>query len=246
MAKRVKAPPLPVDPAVLAAQEEARLKRKALHDAVHAKVASWFPGSVQQGFQCSYETLYGLYDRGRFKSDFIRVPNFQRPVVWSHEQQVRFCQTAMKGLLCQSFIFWQKYEKDGRVFYVVDGQQRLTALGVPMTRNGVLQEGCKAYLDLEGNWHSTPGEGRFSMWELVRDHIDNVCNSEIPDEQRYLYGALENQLNYFRMCWVVVGSLRDLSAQEAQAIFRTLAIPGVTLTEEDAAKWCELADEIEE
>ena len=87
-----------------------------------------------------YQHLFTGIDEGS-----IRIPQFQRPFVWSKEQTAKLIDSIIKGFPIGTFILWKTVEpmrtvrsignadipppKDGEtVHYVLDGQQRITSL----------------------------------------------------------------------------------------------------------------------
>jgi len=109
----------------------------------------------------------------------LYLPPWQRGQVWSGEQQRAFCRALWRGLPTAPILLWEQrvdaYPIPGAVpdrfgytpstyrhrIVVIDGQQRLAALGVPMKRwNGVPIEPPAAFLDLEdGEWKAEPMPG---------------------------------------------------------------------------------------
>ena len=106
-----------------------------------------------QNAPMKYETLFTRIDTGEMK-----IPMFQRDFVWNIEKTTDLIDSILKGYPIGTFIFWKTKERirhikdignvdlpdvpDGdKVFYVLDGQQRITSLyvvrkGITMSRNG--------------------------------------------------------------------------------------------------------------
>lgn len=100
-----------------------------------------------------YQHLFSDIDSGR-----IKIPKFQRDFVWDKEQTARLIDSIIKGFPIGTFIFWKTREelrhiknignvdlpdipKGDSVFYVLDGQQRITSLyavrkGIRITKEG--------------------------------------------------------------------------------------------------------------
>lgn len=95
-----------------------------------------------------YDFLFVDIDTGR-----IKIPKFQRDFVWTKEQSAKLIDSIIKGFPIGTFIFWKTteefihVEKIGNInlpdppsgepiSYVLDGQQRITALYA--VRKGVL------------------------------------------------------------------------------------------------------------
>jgi len=100
-----------------------------------------------------YEHLFTDIDVGR-----IKIPKFQREFVWNKEQTASLIDSLIKGFPIGSFIFWKTKDElrevkdignivlpdvpEGEfVYYVLDGQQRITSLyavrkGIRITKDG--------------------------------------------------------------------------------------------------------------
>jgi hypothetical protein len=100
-----------------------------------------------------YQYLFSDIDSGR-----IKIPKFQRDFVWGKEQTARLIDSIIKGFPIGTFIFWKTREelrhiknignvdlpdipRGDSVFYVLDGQQRITSLyavrkGIRITKEG--------------------------------------------------------------------------------------------------------------
>ena len=87
-----------------------------------------------------YQNLFTDIDSGQ-----IKIPKFQRDFVWGKEQTAKLIDSIIKGFPIGTFIFWKTREelryvkeignvnlpdspKGGEVFYILDGQQRITSL----------------------------------------------------------------------------------------------------------------------
>lgn len=94
------------------------------------------PENQSQG----YQKIFTLIDDG-----IIKVPQFQRDFVWDKKQTAKLIDSIIKGFPIGTFIFWRtsdelrhirnignanlpKTPKGDKVFYVLDGQQRITSL----------------------------------------------------------------------------------------------------------------------
>src|SRR2546422_4380838 len=94
-----------------------------------------------------------------FQSGNIAVPEIQRDVVWDSDQVKSLIDSITLGYPCGSLIFWEPREKDeqlvksmirperlgtheGRLprYFVIDGQQRLTALASALVPREKLKE----------------------------------------------------------------------------------------------------------
>ena len=61
-----------------------------------------------------------------------RIPPFQRPIVWSEAQMIRFVESAISGINLGTIVYNDVSRLDAGThatdFWLIDGQQRLTAL----------------------------------------------------------------------------------------------------------------------
>lgn len=107
----------------------------------------------------------------------LHLPPWQRGQVWTGEQQRALCRALWRGLPVAPILLWEQRTDSAKVAdpkhrdgyryvgatrtVVLDGQQRLAALGVPMRRwDGVPLVLPEAYLDLEdGTWKAEPMAG---------------------------------------------------------------------------------------
>jgi uncharacterized protein with ParB-like and HNH nuclease domain len=84
------------------------------------------PKEMLRGGKNSFTIDHFFPDGGEAR---FSLPNFQRPFVWSQEQQSRFIESAWLGFDIGSFVVtgheWQNPLSD----LIIDGQQRLTTLG---------------------------------------------------------------------------------------------------------------------
>ena len=93
-----------------------------------------------------YDHLFADIDTGR-----IKIPKFQREFVWYKEQTAKLIDSLIKGYPIGTFILWKTQEElrhvknignidlpeapEGEfVYYVLDGQQRITSLATSSAR----------------------------------------------------------------------------------------------------------------
>ena len=99
------------------------------------------------------------------------LPAFQREMVWDADRQAAFCNTVIRGLPTASVLVWNRnIPGKGSVAVVLDGQQRLTALGATVLRaDGSRNPPSQAFFN--------PATGRFSSdpgrWSLT---AKDVCS----------------------------------------------------------------------
>lgn len=105
---------------------------------------------------------------GRVYEGAVRVPRFQRPLRWTNEDVLKLFDSILKGYPIGALLFWKRQFPEGEVpigkaivkvpavadgWYIVDGQQRTTALAATL-------------LDVT--------HGGDSTWELYFDPVKNL------------------------------------------------------------------------
>jgi len=107
-----------------------------------------------------YEHLFNDIDRG-----IIKVPKFQRDFIWSKEQTAKLIDSIIKGFPIGTFVLWKtkdelrhfknignaklpEIRKGDFVYYVLDGQQRVTSLYA--VRKGVVFDNEGEITDYKG------------------------------------------------------------------------------------------------
>jgi len=133
------------------------------------------------------------------KRGLIRVPDFQRPLRWESEDVKLFFDSIYQGYPVGSFLMRQAYASASVIRYgpvkvnapesnsalwVVDGQQRLTALTVGLSRDEELpmtpDDPWVLYFDAkEQIFHVPPRNGIFpSTWVPITQLLDASTLSE--------------------------------------------------------------------
>ncbi len=93
-----------------------------------------------------------------FRAGHIAIPEIQRDVVWDAEQVKNLIDSISRGYPCGALIFWEPHEKDAQLvksmvrperlerhadlprYFLLDGQQRVTALASVLLRREALRE----------------------------------------------------------------------------------------------------------
>src|SRR5262245_32948805 len=93
-----------------------------------------------------------------FQSGNIAIPEIQRDVVWDAEQIKSLIDSVSRGYPCGALIYWQPREKDAQLvksmirperlqyhselprYFLLDGQQRVTALASVLLKREKLRE----------------------------------------------------------------------------------------------------------
>lgn len=127
------------------------------------------------------------------KRGLIRVPTFQRPLQWTAQDVVLLFDSIYQGYPVGSFLMRQAYApaavirygpvkvtapESNSAFWVVDGQQRLTALTAGLARNGEMpttpDDPWVVYFDAKAETFHAPAknEGIPSTWIPVTQLLD--------------------------------------------------------------------------
>jgi len=173
------------------------------------------------------------------------LPAYQRDVVWSRAQQLAFVRSVWDGQPVSPVVVWERSWSEPVA--VLDGQQRLTALGVSMLRaDGTVNEVPRFTLDIAaGEWlDADPGDrvtrtipvieiASASMFDFVDTFDDADDDSPYDDLSAARCAAIEclSIAQALRIPVMVLRGTMD-PTKIAQA-FRTLATPGVPWTLEE-------------
>ena len=154
-----------------------------------------------------YDHLFTDIDTGR-----IKIPQFQRDFVWDKRQTARLIDSLIKGFPIGTFIFWKTKDTlrevrnignitlpetpEGEfVYYVLDGQQRITSLyavrkGIRITRQGKTVDYHDIVIDLEADPDSDesvvfaqPLDDRttISVYELLNGSLTSLLSKYSPE-----------------------------------------------------------------
>lgn len=147
--------------------------------------------------QAGTESIEGLVDRVR--RGLVRVPRFQRGLRWEASDVVELFDSLYRGYPIGSLLFWKHRATAQRVtvgplivdapetsdaWWVVDGQQRLTALTASLARPDPVprtpDDNFVVYFDpVEQKFHSPPRNGLISpRWVPVARLLDATRLSE--------------------------------------------------------------------
>lgn len=142
-------------------------------------------------------------------SKSVDIPEFQRDFIWSPEQVKLFTESLYRDYPVGSFLLWDSSEYheaktakgEGSTLWIVDGQQRTTALCLLM--------GCKPY------WWPN-----FKDWNKYLKRYDVMVNM-MPEEDEYPEFALRNPFREKDPRWVSVR--RILSAEKPEEFTKLAA-----------------------
>ena len=171
------------------------------------------------------------------------LPPFQREPVWDAARQVAYCNAVFLGRPVAPILVWQRNfgPTIGDRSIVLDGQQRLTALGAKVMRpDGSLNPPTAARFDLAlGRFTSTPDRWNLAPG-MIADYLRNHDSGlDFFEEERKLEEAQDPDAATFYW-WIhahgtmssreiVVHVLdRYMTPEHAIEAFRSINTPGVT------------------
>jgi hypothetical protein len=176
------------------------------------------------------------------------IPPWQRGVVWTGDQQRAFCQTVWDGFPLAPILLWEqqcrfpgsqgKEDPGATAVVVLDGQQRLTALGMDLVRwDGTPHPLPESVLQLErGIWAAAPEtEGDRTLLDLFRYNAGIFRGQRIADERiEDLLWQAQKRLQFTHVPIIVLGPYVPLAA--VQALFQAWNIPGTPLDPAEATR----------
>jgi hypothetical protein len=104
------------------------------------KPSRLMPEHVQLGHHANTVMGHAIYQRDHWKdpdNDDLRgrrkimgfiIPDWQRPLVWTEAQQIRFIESAWKGLPLGTYTYNQVFSHPEYDHLLIDGQQRMWSL----------------------------------------------------------------------------------------------------------------------
>jgi hypothetical protein len=181
------------------------------------------------------------------------LPPWQRGQVWTPAQQVAFCECLWEGLPFAPLLVWERSHgelKHGRSSVVLDGQQRLCAVGARVLRSdGSPTVPTSAFLDLEtGRWGTEPSPD----WPPItmRDAatmgsgwLDDLYETMDRAERRRLRMLLAHAAQRVQMIEVVTYLMGpSVPAEDAVRVFRSWNRPGTPIPEDEVEALIAQAD----
>lgn len=168
------------------------------------------------------------------------LPPFQRGEVWDVERQAAFANSVFSGLPTGPILAWERSRRvnDDRsevTRFLLDGQQRLTALGVPIVRaDGTANRiPCLDFDIKTGRFVSSPAPGvtpaRLVDFETVWGRKD-----ELPEPE--FWGLCYAQAQLQRAELVVYDLSPYTSPARAVEAFRCINRPGIAFDEAEIEK----------
>lgn len=170
------------------------------------------------------------------------LPPWQRGQVWAPAQQVAFCETVWNGLPYSPILLWElRVEKDTAVV-ILDGQQRLCALGAHVLRHdGTPNEPTAAHLDLEtGRWQVGPADGHLpiTMKQAADVWWTWQLRPSMTEDEHYrlamLVSAAAERLQHSDTSVYVIGA--STPVEDVVRIFRAWNVPGVPIPPDEVER----------
>lgn len=200
-----------------------------------------------------YQALFVGIDSGQ-----IKIPKFQRDFVWSKEQTAKLIDSIIKGFPIGTFIFWKTKEelrhvkdignaklpdppKGDSVFYVLDGQQRITSLyaiqkGIILTKDSKEIDYKDFSIDLSADpdeedqivYIEPNGESKFiSVYQLLNGSLTEFANEYSEDNYLEKIDIYRNRLLNYDFSTIVIA---DYPIDIACDIFTRINTGGTQLT----------------
>jgi len=181
----------------------------------------------------------------RIYHDVGRVPEFQRGAVWAEDRAVAYVTAWCRGLASSSMLVWATGHGKERQGWILDGQQRMMALGFTLRdASGEIRRGPVGYLDFEtGAVVSEPGPMRMTIAEITaRASVRELGGPDnrwwqahtewIRDGDRRLAAMVfdAEEMSY-TMPHTVSVLHQDTTPEAAREYFRHWNIPGVPFAE---------------
>ena len=155
------------------------------------------------------------------------LPPWQRPFVWTDDQVMAYHERLLTGGHGGVVVIWRRYSKTGQQAVVLDGQQRLTAVGVRMQRadGGAAPDLRRPVWDaLAARWTWEPGPLRLPFagvcdWRTVDRLRDAARDSAgYSDEARLLSWCGMEAMRRPEVVSVVIETSGDPAAQTKAAL----------------------------
>lgn len=246
---RKRKPPAPLTPAQIEAARvaaEAERARKEAHDRWWALLEAERAVGVWPWIERTrVKVSWSNGQSPRMYHDIGYVPEFQRGPVWDGERAIAYVTAWCRGLASSSMLVWH-YGNRG---WVLDGQQRLMALGFTLRdADGNERRGATGYLDFEtGAIVSEPGPMRATIAEITaqmsasdihgsanewwRRQHDWISKGENPRLAAMAFDADSLRNSIPHTLAVLGGWSQDVTPAEAREYFRHWNIPGVPFAE---------------
>lgn len=184
------------------------------------------------------------------ESGVMKVPDFQRPVVWDISQTLFLLDSIARGFPIGTFILWESQERmkshrnigdlplkevpEGRmVSYVLDGQQRITSLFACLRKAEIEGKKYEAYCDLDAAEESgemfvlsSTDPSRFASLADVLGDNPQVTYDGLTPQRKARFNAIREA---FRLYMFSVVKVTDLPLDTVCEIFSRINNTGTEL-----------------
>jgi hypothetical protein len=188
----------------------------------------------------------------------IKIPDFQRPFVWKQDQIIELLDSIYRGFPIGTLLFWNSHEKlqssrnlggfklpDTRpqypVNYVLDGQQRLTALYGVFSKSNIAKNQTEydidpiifdIYFDLDENKFVTKNNCVTTHKNVeLKILLDNYEFNQVIKAYEETYSRRANELqNRLQTSKITIVRTYNRARDEVAYIFERINSTGTTLT----------------
>lgn len=199
-----------------------------------------------------YSDFISRVEQGR-----VRIPHFQRNFVWELKASAKLVDSMLKGYPIGTFILWQTKEelrsvrsignltfidhKSGEsVYYILDGQQRITSFFAAITganisrERGKIDDFSNIYIDLRATEDNDivitetkdlPEKSYIKVTELINGNFTLL--SSFPNEYHEILSKYQNNIRGWNFN---ITYLNDAKIDVATDVFTRLNVGGKTLT----------------
>lgn len=187
---------------------------------VKEKPPPWLP--TLSGTRCSTQVtpLPALWNMG------FRLPSFQRGERWTATMQSAFCDSVFRGEFIPPILLWER--RDGT--WVIDGQQRLTALGARVVRpDGSTNTPTSSFLDVRsGRFGSGRGRWDLTVVRLARWRVLSIPKPAGRGAREWEWASVAGEIMRKRsLVTYVLGP--EATQADAVRAFRAINTPGVLM-----------------
>jgi len=170
--------------------------------------------------------------RLRRRAPDLALPPYQRDLVWTPDQAVECVDSVGKGYAIGVIILWSTWSRAAVKTYVIDGQQRLTAL--TGRRPGGSQEQWRIFWDLDmEKWTASKPQRGLWLWDSIRhpgffDRMDRIGGLGDPAVEAALRRADDIQHAAIAVHW-----MDGHSAGDVREMFRRLNSSGTSIGDDE-------------
>lgn len=176
-----------------------------------------------------------------FRGGPVYLPPFQRAAdAWTPQMQIDYCTALMNGAPTTQLLMVEIGWIETRRHYVIDGQQRLTALGVDIVRHdGTRNPPTAARFNVHtGEWGGSEADGSYSLAEASVFEYDMWRRADDHSRERSRgLGRLNSLIGNIEIPAYTSGYYRPSEAvgRELAAAFASINHPGAPIHPDNLA-----------